>query len=172
MTRSLGVAGIVLMVVAAAAPITVVVANFPLILLESGSIGASLMILAATLILLLFAVGFTWMTPHVPDAGAFYAYVHQGLGRRAGLGTAAVALLSYVLLTVSMTCYLGVQAGNLLALWTGIELPWWLISGLMIAVVGLLGHRQIDLSAKVPGVVLVHEILPVCAVHASAALHS
>src|SRR5699024_7192577 len=36
LTRSLGVAGIVLMVVAAAAPITGVVANFPLILLESG----------------------------------------------------------------------------------------------------------------------------------------
>ena len=45
----------------AAAPITVVVANFPLILLESGSIGAPLMILAATLILLFFAVGFTWI---------------------------------------------------------------------------------------------------------------
>ena len=164
MTRSLGVAGIVLMVVAAAAPITVVVANFPLILLESGSIGAPLMILAATLILLLFAVGFTWMTPHVPDAGAFYAYVHQGLGRRAGLGTAAVALLSYVLLTVSMTCYLGVQAGNLLALWTGIELPWWLISAVMIAVVGVLAHRRIDLSAAVLGVVLVLEILAVLAI--------
>ncbi len=164
MTRSLGVAGIVLMVVAAAAPITVVVANFPLILLESGSIGAPLMILAATLILLLFAVGFTWMTPHVPDAGAFYAYVHQGLGRRAGLGTAAVALLSYVLLTVSMTCYLGVQSGNLLALWTGIELPWWLISAVMIAVVGVLAHRRIDLSAAVLGVVLVLEILAVLAI--------
>lgn len=164
MTRSLGVAGIVLMVVAAAAPITVVVANFPLILLESGSIGAPLMILAATLILLLFAVGFTWMTPHVPDAGAFYAYVHQGLGRRAGRGTAAVALLSYVLLTVSMTCYLGVQAGNLLALWTGIELPWWLISAVMIAVVGVLAHRRIDLSAAVLGVVLVLEILAVLAI--------
>ncbi len=155
LTRSLGVAGIVLMVVAAAAPITVVVANFPLILLESGNVGAPLMILGATLILLLFSVGYTWMTPHVPDAGAFYAYVDRGLGRRAGLGTAAVALLSYVLLTVSMTCYLGVQAGNLLALWTGIELPWWLISGVMIAVVGLLGHRSIDLSAKVLGAVLV-----------------
>ena len=161
LTRSLGVAGIVLMVVAAAAPITVVVANFPLILLESGNVGAPLMILGATLILLLFSVGYTWMTPHVPDAGAFYAYVDRGLGRRAGLGTAAVALLSYVLLTVSMTCYLGVQAGNLLALWTGIELPWWLISGVMIAVVGLLGHRSIDLSAKVLGAVLVLEILAV-----------
>ena len=112
----------------------------------------------------LFAVGFTWMTPHVPDAGAFYAYVHQGLGRRAGLGTAAVALLSYVLLTVSMTCYLGVQSGNLLALWTGIELPWWLISAAMIAVVGVLAHRRIDLSAAVLGVVLVLEILAVLAI--------
>src|SRR5699024_8827572 len=63
LTRSLGVAGIVLMVVAAAAPITVVVANFPLILLESGTVGAPLMILGATLILLLFSVGYTWMTP-------------------------------------------------------------------------------------------------------------
>lgn len=164
MTRSLGAAGIVLMVVAAAAPITVVVANFPLILMESGSVGAPLMILAATLVLLLFAVGFTWMTPHVPDAGAFYAYVHRGLGRRAGLGTAAVALLSYVLLTVSMTCYLGVQAGNLLALWTGVQLPWWLISGLMILVVAVLGHRRIDLSAAVLGAVLVAEILAVLAI--------
>ena len=164
LTRSLGVPGIVLMVVAAAAPVTVVGANFPLILLGSGSIGAPLMILAATLILLLFSVGYTWMTPHVPDAGAFYAYVDRGLGRRAGLGTAAVALLSYVLLTVSMTCYLGVQAGNLLALWTGLTVPWWLISAVMIAAVGLLGHRTIDLSAKVLGVVLVLEILAVLAI--------
>lgn len=170
LTRTLGVSGIVLMVVAAAAPITVVVANFPLIILESGSVGAPLMILAATVILLLFSVGYTWMTPHVPDAGAFYAYVDRGLGRRAGLGTAAVALLAYVLLTVSMTCYLGVQAGNLLALWTGLEVPWWLISGLMIAVVGLLGHRQIDLSAKVLGVVLVLEILAVVAIDAGVLL--
>src|SRR5690625_6739148 len=77
------------------------------------------------------------MTPHVPDAGAFYAYVHRGLGRRAGLGTAAIALLSYLLLTVSMTCYLGVQAGNLLAAFTGIELPWWLITAVMLLIVGL-----------------------------------
>ena len=85
MTRSLGVAGIVLMVVAAAAPITVVVANFPLILLESGSIGAPLMILAATLILLFFAVGFTWMTPNVPDAGAPLLHLHVS-AREEGAG--------------------------------------------------------------------------------------
>ena len=112
--RRLGVTGIVFMVIAAAAPITVVGANFPIIFTVSDSVGAPLMIAVATVILLLFSVGFSWMSPRIPDAGAFYSYVHHGLGKRAGLGTAAVALLSYILLTVSMTCYLGVQAGNLL----------------------------------------------------------
>lgn len=164
LNRRLGVPGIVFMVIAAAAPITVVAANFPLILTVSGSIGAPLMVLAATVILLLFSVGYAWMTPRVPDAGAFYSYVDRGLGRRFGLGTASIALLSYVLLTVSMTAYLSVQAGNLIELWTGLQLPWWLISAVMLVIVGLLGFRSIDLSAKVLGVVLVLEVVAVIAI--------
>lgn len=159
--RGLGVPDIVFMVVAAAAPITVVAANFPIIIMESGSVGAPLMIAVATAILLLFSVGFTWMTPKVPDAGAFYSYVDRGLGRRPGRGTAAIALFSYVLLTVSMTCYLGVQAGNLIALFTGAQLPWWSISAVMLLIVGLFGYRDIELSAKVLGVVLILEVLAV-----------
>ena len=162
--RGLGVIGIVFMVVAAAAPVTVVAANFPIIITVSESVGAPLMILVATVILLLFSVGYAWMTPHVPDAGAFYAYIDRGLGRRPGLGAASIALLSYVLLTVSMTCYLGVQTGNLIELWTGASLPWWLISAVMLVIVGLLGYRDIDLSAKVLGVALVLEVLTVVAI--------
>ncbi|MDN5587555.1 MAG: APC family permease, partial [Brevibacterium sp.] len=138
--------------------------NFPLIFLESQSVGAPLMVLAATVILLLFSTGFTWMTPHVPDAGAFYSYIDRGLGRRPGLGAAAVAVLSYLLLTVSMTCYLGVQTSSLIELWTGITLPWWLVSAIMLSIVGLLGFRQIDLSAKVLGVVLILEVIAVLAI--------
>lgn len=162
--RCLGVTGIVFMVIAAAAPITVVGANFPIIFTVSDSVGAPLMIAAAAVILLLFSVGFAWMSPRIPDAGAFYSYVHHGLGTRTGLGTAAVALLSYILLTVSMTCYLGVQAGNLLALWTGIDLPWWLISAIMLLVVGYLGFHDIELSAKVLGLVLILEVIAVVAI--------
>ncbi|UPO76508.1 APC family permease [Arthrobacter sp. Helios] len=164
LNRRLGVPGIVLMVIAAAAPITVVAANFPIIITVSGSIAVPLMALTAMVILLLFSVGFSWMTPHVPDAGAFYSYVDRGLGRRAGLGTAAIALFAYVLLTVSMTCYLGVQAGNLIQLWTGMELPWWLISAVMLVLVGFLGYRDINLSAKVLGIVLVLEVVAVLAI--------
>ena len=105
------------------------------------------MILVATVILLLFAVGFSWMTPHVPDAGAFYSYIDRGLGRRAGLGAASIALFSYVLLTVSMTCYLGVQTGNLIELWTGTSLPWWLISAVASTWVSIVTSAIVLVSA-------------------------
>lgn len=164
LNRRLGVAGIVFMVIAAAAPITVVAANFPIIISTSASIGAPTMILVATAILLLFSVGYAWMTPRVPDAGAFYSYVDRGLGRRAGLGTASIALFSYVLLTVSMTCYLGVQTGNLIERFAGVTPPWWAISAIMIVIVGLLGYRDIELSAKVLGVVLILEVIAVLAI--------
>ncbi|WP_157000417.1 APC family permease [Leucobacter komagatae] len=164
LNRRLGVSGIVFMVIAAAAPITVVAANFPLIISVSGSVGAPTMILVATAILLLFSVGYAWMTPRVPDAGAFYSYVHRGLGRRAGLGTASIAMLSYVLLTVSMTCYLGVQTVNLLDRSFGFAPPWWIVSAVMLVIVGLLGYRDIELSAKVLGVVLVLEVIAVLAI--------
>jgi amino acid transporter len=164
--RNLGVTSIVFMVIAAAAPITVVAANFPILILESGSIGAPVLIAIAMVILLLFAVGYAWMTPHVPDAGAFYSYVDRGLGRRTGMGTAAIALVSYTLLTVSMACYLGVQTGNLLASWTGVTLPWWAITGAALIVVASLGYRNVDLSAKVLGIVLVLEIVAVVVIDA------
>lgn len=105
------------------------------------------MILVATVILLLFAVGFSWMTPHVPDAGAFYSYIDRGLGRRAGLGAASIALVSYVLLTVSMTCYLGVQTGNLIELWTGTSLPWWLIPAVASTWVSIVTSAIVLVSA-------------------------
>lgn len=69
LNRRLGVAGIVFMVIAAVALITVVAANFPIIFSVSGSVGAPTMILVATVILLLFSVGYAWMTPQVPGRG-------------------------------------------------------------------------------------------------------
>ena len=63
-----------------------------------------------------------------------------------------------------MTCYLGVQAGNLLESWTGIELPWWLISAIMLLIVGYLGFHDIELSAKVLGLVLILEVVAVVAI--------
>src|SRR5687767_6150468 len=67
LSRGLGVRSIVFMVVAGAAPMTAVVAGWPVVVSASGSTGGPLFFLIATTILFLFAVGFTRMTPFVKN---------------------------------------------------------------------------------------------------------
>src|SRR5437879_228677 len=84
--RGLGVPQIVFMVVAAVAPLGATCAVIPLIFALSGNSAAPLYFVAASILLGLFAVGFTLMSRYVQHAGAFYSYVQAGLGKVAGAG--------------------------------------------------------------------------------------
>ena len=59
------------------------------------------------MILLLFAVGFTALTPYVEEAGAFFSYVRKSLGFPTGIGIAFVALVSYVAIEAGVYGLLG-----------------------------------------------------------------
>ena len=95
---NLGVASIVFLVVAAAAPLGVIGGVVPLGLAAGNGAGFPATFIISTVILLLFAVGFTAMTPYVDEAGAFFSYVRKSLGLPAGIGIAFVAIVSYVAL--------------------------------------------------------------------------
>jgi amino acid transporter len=84
------------MVVAAVAPLGAACAVIPLVFALGGNASAPLYFLGAVVVLYLFAVGFTLMSRHVRNAGAFYSYVQAGLGKVPGAGTASLALASYV----------------------------------------------------------------------------
>ena len=79
----LGTGSLVFMVVAAAAPLTVMAGVAPLAIMIGG-IGAPAGYLGAGIVLAVFAVAFTRMTRHVGSAGAFYAYIAKGLGKTWG----------------------------------------------------------------------------------------
>lgn len=158
LTGRLGTAGIVFMVIAAAAPLTVIGGNVPLAVGLGNGAGAPVGFIIAALVLLVFAVGFVTMTPHVKEAGAFFAYVTLGLGKRVGTGTALVALVSYTAIQLGIYGYFGWAANDLITYYGGPELPWWLYAIIAIAIVAFLGYRHIDLSAKVLGVALILEI--------------
>ncbi|MEC4840405.1 APC family permease [Mycobacteroides chelonae] len=163
LNRGLGVGSIVFMVVAAAAPLAVVTASVPLIISVSHSSAAPQFFLVAMVVLALFSVGFTSMGKHVPNAGAFYSYIQCGLGRHCGVGAAALALGSYAVMLLGLYTYLGVATSALL---TTIHLgvPWWASALGWICLVGVLGYRDIELSSKVLGVLLVAETLAVVVV--------
>ena len=98
------------------------------------------------------------MTPHVPEAGAFFSYVTVGLGERMGKGIAVVALIAYTAIQIGIYGYIGWAIADTVAHYDGPEIPWPVYSFAILAIVAVLGYRHIELSAKVLGVALALEI--------------
>ncbi|WP_406396626.1 APC family permease [Streptomyces sp. NBC_00882] len=153
---TLGVADIVFFVAAAAAPLTVMAGVAPLAILFGG-IGAPAAYVGVGVVLCLFAVGFTAMTPYIRNAGAFYSYVARGLGRPAGLGAALVALFSYNALQIGVFGAFGFFSASTMNDLLGIDVPWPVYAFAGIAVVWFLGFRSINFGAKVLAALLVAE---------------
>ena len=154
--NALGVGAITFLVVAAAAPLTVMAGVAPLAVLIGG-IGAPVGYLAAGVVLLLFAIGFMAMTRHTGGAGAFYSYVTIGIGRPAGMAAGLLAVVAYNALQIGVYGLLGQQIHDAIAQFTGLDVPWWLLAFAAMALVWLVGRRGIDVGAKLLGVLLVAE---------------
>ncbi|MEV6218179.1 APC family permease [Nocardia sp. NPDC051833] len=156
--RELGVSHIVFMVVAMAAPLTVFAGLIPLMLGTGNGIGTPGDFVFVGLVLVLFTVGYSAMTPQVRDVGAFYSYVQRGLGTTVGLGAAALALVTYSVLLVSVTGYFGAAAVTVIETFSSVSVPWWMLAAAGLAAVGYLGYLDVEVSARVLGVLLVAEI--------------
>ncbi|MGJ9423616.1 APC family permease [Aeromicrobium sp. CF3.5] len=144
----LGTAQIVFFVIAAASPLTIVLSTGPLSL-RVGGIGAPGVMLATGIVLLLFACGFTAMSKHVTEAGAFYAYVTRGLGGTAGSGAAMMTMAAYGVCVIGFVGYIGVFAQGSLNAVFGLDVPWQVCSLVLAAIVAVVGYCQVDLSAKI-----------------------
>ncbi|MGW1835503.1 APC family permease [Streptomyces sp. NPDC002067] len=155
---AIGTGDLVFFVVAAAAPLTVMAGAAPVAIAMAGP-AVPLGYLVAGLLLAVFAAGFTAMSRHVRNAGAFYAYIGRGLGRPAGAGAAYVALLAYNALEVGLLAAFGHFTAGAFADLTGVRTAWWpwALGGLVA--IGVLGYLKVTLSAKVLGAALVLEVL-------------
>jgi amino acid transporter len=154
----LGSTAIVFMVVAAAAPLTVIGGNMPLAMGIGNGAGAPMGFVLAAAVLAVFSIGFVTMTPYVREAGAFFSYVGLGLGERAGRGAAAVALIAYTAIQIGIYGYIGWAINDTVEFYGGPEIPWPVYAFATLAIVAVLGYRHIDLSAKVLGVALALEV--------------
>ncbi|MFF4625130.1 APC family permease [Nonomuraea jabiensis] len=157
----LGVAHIVFMVVAAAAPAAGTVAILPIAIALGVGVGTPGSFVLMAVVLLFFAVGFSRMAPHVGNAGAFFAYITKGLGRVFGLAAAYVAIVSYVCIAAATTGALGFFAGVTAQEFFGIDVAWWVWALAGLIVIGILGYFRVTVAAGVLGVSLVLEALAV-----------
>ncbi|MEV4641849.1 APC family permease [Actinoplanes sp. NPDC049548] len=155
----LGVAAVVFFVMSAAAPLTVVAGVVPTGLAVTGLTAISIAFLAVAVVLAVFAVGYVAMARHIANAGAFYAYIAQGLGRPLGVGAAWVALLAYNSFQLASYGGFGAIASPLFADWFGIDVQWWVIALVAWALVAVLGVRDVAVNGKVLATLLVAEIV-------------
>lgn len=167
----LGTTALVFMIIAASAPLTVLAGGAPTNFAVSGLLGLPLGYFVLGALLLLFSVGYTAMSSHISNAGAFYAYVSQGLGPRAGVAAALLALVSYNMLQIGLYGLFGFALSTALMTWASVQLPWWLCALSAWFLVALSGVRNVHLTARVVGVLVVLEFLVVVVVMVIALLN-
>ncbi|OZG52136.1 amino acid transporter [Pseudoscardovia radai] len=154
----LGTPAITMMVVAAAAPLTVLSGGTSLGILNGTGAGFPASFPIVGLALLLFSIGLSAMTRHVGGSGAFFTVIGHGLGPAWGLGASTLALFTYALIQAGICCFLGKQISISMQSLTGQASPWWAWSLLVAAIAGWLGYRNIAMSAHVLNILIAGEI--------------
>lgn len=147
----LGAAAIGSTIASSVAPLTVVTLVVPFALAATGLIGFPIAIIMVAAVLMIYAVGYLAMARHIPNAGAFYAYVAQGIGRPFGVGTSWLALITYN--CFQLCCYGGFSAAigaPLLSDVFDVNVPWLIPALIAWLLVAFLGANEV----KIGGVVL------------------
>lgn len=157
---NLGALDLTMTVLAASAPLSVMAAFAPVSLLVGNGTGMVQSYLIAGVAIMMFAFGFLAMGRAIGNnAGALYTYVTRGLGKPVGLGGAFVAVFSYVMLQAGTFGMLGASLDQFIQQRFGFtSLAWWQYSLIFWVIVGSLGYRRLDLSAKVLGIAMFGEI--------------
>jgi amino acid transporter len=156
---AVGTVGIAFFVLAFAAPLTGIIGLGPIVLGSGGSPGAPGAFLVTMVILLVFSVGFAAMSREHAGPGGFAIYIGKAFGRRAGHAASYVAVLGYNAFLGSGIALFGATAANVLSSRYDIDLPWWAYSIATLVILAIFGYREVKLSVRVLGVLLVLEIV-------------
>jgi len=155
---AIGGVALVFLVVAAAAPLGASATNTPLIFMLGNGPAAAFDFVIIGILLLLFSVGFTAMSTHITNAGAFYTYVSMGLGKRFGTAAGFIAVAGYNLLSVYLVSAGGTFASSILSQELGLEIPWWVVSLVFAAIILMFSYFGIEGGTKFLMVCLICEI--------------
>ncbi|WP_082177746.1 APC family permease [Arthrobacter sp. RIT-PI-e] len=164
--RRLSTASLVFLIIAASAPLTVLAGGVTSTFAVAGLLGVPLAYLLLGAILAVFAVGYGAMSARITNAGAFYAYVADGLGPRQGIGASWLALISYNAMQIGIYGLFGFALSSFLQARVGISAPWWVCALAGLVLVGVLGVSRVDLSARVIAVLVALEFVVVVVVDA------
>jgi amino acid transporter len=155
---ALGLPALFFCIATAAAPMTALLFNVSVIVSGAGW-AAPAAFLVATVMLMVFSVGYIEMSRRVTTAGGFYSFVSHGFGQTLGLGTATVVTASYSILAASIIGVFGYFANTTINSWLHINIPVWALMFGVIVVDLLFAWFDIKITARILGVFFIAEVL-------------
>lgn len=155
----LGTTRVTQFALSAAATLTIVAGLIPTGYAVTGITGMPLAFLLLGIVLVVFCVGYNAMSRRISNAGAFYAYIAQGVSRPAGVAAAWIALFAYNLLQVGLYGIFGAIGAPLLNDALGVNWPWWAWALIAWAIVAMLGLAQVEFNGSVLGVLMLCEVV-------------
>jgi len=157
--NAIGTMAVIFMAVATAAPITAMVGNVPIAVGFGNGSHAPAGFIVATVVLGLFAIGYSTMAKHITATGAFYGYISHGLGRVVGMASGLLITMAYIVFEASLIGIFSFFFQNLFSSQFDMTVPWLVPALLMVALNAILTYFDVNLAAKVLGVFLVTEIV-------------
>ena len=155
---AVGLGGVLFLTLTGSAPITAMLLNVPIVVGSGQGIGAPAAFLVATVVLVVFSVGYVAMAKKKTTTGGFYSYISHGLGREIGFGAGLGSVVAYSVFEASLAGGFAYFLNLKLAAF-GANVGWvWLALG-MVLVIGVLTYFDVSFSAKILAIGLVTEVL-------------
>ena len=154
----LGVIGIVFFVVAAAGPLVGMTGALPPAMVLGNGTGVPGAYVLIGIVLIVFSVGYSAMSHHITNTGAFFAYVGRGLGIGPGVGSAYASLVAYLAIQLSVYGFFGATMKSQAAEHFDLDWAWWVWSLIAWALVLILSLFSVDIGAKVLGGLMLLEL--------------
>jgi amino acid transporter len=157
---NMGVGTLVMSVLAFSGPLLTTSGFIPVYfpLLGEEAAGVPMVFIFVTVMLVLFAIGFSKMGTVMARPGGFYTYVTEGLGRKNGLMTAFLLIVGYLSIALFAPPLIAIYAQNVIEnIFNGPHIHWFIIAIISVLGTTLLAYRRIDISAKVLFWVMVFE---------------
>ncbi len=155
--HAVGLGGVLFLTVTGAAPISAMLFNTPIVVGYGQGVGAPATFMFATIVLVIFSVGYVAMARKKTTAGGFYSYISHGLGREIGIGTGYGSVVAYSVFEASLcggfAYFLGLKLNAF-----GVNVAWpWLALG-MIVLISLLTYFDVRISSTVLAIGLISEV--------------
>lgn len=157
-TNAIGWLSVFFMVITTNGPLTAMAGGVPVSIALGNGFGLPGSYVIASVVYLVFAVGFCAMSPYMKGSGAFYAYISRGLTPVAGIAAAAMAIFAYYGVLLAIYGMFGFFLHEALLAAVGIDVHWAILCMVGASLTYLFSVLGIDFSGRVLIVLMLLEV--------------